>query len=205
MRKITCHCEQTFSVDLPETVNLDEKPDIIKDIADGSFLTCICPACEAELHTDLETDILWPSKKTKLRLIPELERFSFMSGKKKIPKDFQIVIGYPELADRIAVLQDNLDPLSIEALKYHLLEKAAEMSPEGEPSVYFEKLTDSGDLEFHMHGIKNGEVAVSIIPYGLYEKIKTMAETQPENELFSALKNGPYVSVQNVFSENNGD
>lgn len=205
MRKITCHCEQTFSVDLPETVNLDDNPDIIRDIADGSFLTCICPACEAELHTDLETDILWPSKNLKLKLIPEIERFSFMSGKKKIPEGFQLVIGYPELADRTAVVNANLDPLVMEALKYHLLEKAAEMSPEGEPSVYFEKLTDSGALEFHMYGIKKDEVALSVIPPTLYEKVKAMADSEPDGELFSALRNGPYISVQNVFSENNGD
>ena len=41
MRKLTCHCEQVFNVDLPEVVNLDSDTSIIKQIADGSFLTCV--------------------------------------------------------------------------------------------------------------------------------------------------------------------
>lgn len=204
MRKITCHCDQTFSVDLPETVNLDENPGIIGDIADGSFLTCICPSCKTELHTDLETDILWPSKRVNLRLIPGIDRFSFLSGKKTAPDGFQVVIGYPELADRVAVLNAGLDPLAVEALKYRLLEKASETPTENEPAVYFEKMTDGGALEFHIHGLKKDEIAVSAVPFSVYEKIQAMIAADPDNELFTALKNGSYISVQNVFSEKNG-
>ena len=29
MRKLTCHCEQVFNVDLPESVNLDTNPEIV--------------------------------------------------------------------------------------------------------------------------------------------------------------------------------
>ncbi len=201
MRKITCHCEQVFSVDLPETVNLDEKPEIIEDIADGSFLTCICPACGAALHTDLQTDVIWPSKDASIRLVPELERFSYVTGKKKAPRGFQIVIGYPELADRVAALCAGLDPLAVEAIKYRLLEKARETPFEKEPEVYFEKITDSGSLEFHVFGLKKDEVAVTHVPFSLYEKVKRQAEENPRDELFSALKNGAYISVQNIYSE----
>lgn len=204
MRKITCHCEQVFSADLPETVNLDENPGILDQIADGSFLSCVCPVCGSTLHTDLQTDILWSSKNVRLRLIPELKRFSFASGKEKTAEGTQIVIGYPELADRVAVLRDGLDPLAVEALKYHLLEKAAEIPSERDPYIVYEKRLDSGALEFHIFGLKTDEVAVTSVPFSLYEKVKQQAEEHPGDELFSALQNGAYLSVQNVFPERTG-
>lgn len=203
MRKITCHCEQVFSADLPETVNLDESPEIIEEIARGSFLTCSCPACGAVLHTDLQTDVLWPSKNASIRLVPALERFSYLTGKKKVPRGFQLAIGYAELADRIAVIGAALDPLAVEAIKYHLIRKAQESPHEEEPDVYFERIADSGALEFHVFGLKKDEVAVTLVPFSLYEKIQRQIEENPQDELFRALKNGAYISAKNIYSEQN--
>jgi hypothetical protein len=205
MRTLTCHCEQIFKVDLAELVNLDSTPDVIGQIADGSFLTCVCPTCGAELHTDLKTRIDWPSKKTSILLIPEIDRLAWLSGALETDKDVQITIGYAELADRIAVLAAGLTPLAVEAIKYHLAVKARDASPDVRPVILFDKLLDSGDLEFHIHGLKQNEVALTVIPQSLYRSILDDAMTHPENEPYASLTNGAYVSVQNILLEDDAN
>ena len=201
MRKLTCHCEQTFNVDLPETVNIDESEGVLADIASGSFLTCVCPTCNAELHTDLRTRLDWPSKKRTIELIPEIDRLSFLSGAIAVDGATDIVIGYPELADRVAVLVSDLEPLIVEAVKYHLAVKARETGADLKPVILFEKKTDAGDLEFHIHGLKKDEVAITVVPRRIYDAIEKDAKANPEAELFALLANGAYVSVQNILIE----
>ena len=181
MRKITCHCEQVFNVDLPESVNLDLEPGIIKDITNGSFLTCVCPTCGAVLHTDLKTRIEWPSHELTLTLIPEIERLSYLSGNYVDKIETSVVIGYAELADRMAVIAAGLDPLAIEYLKYHLAVKALEANESPKIAVYFEKLTEKGDIVLHIHGIKDNEVAVSTVPRSVYEEILKDTRKTPKS------------------------
>lgn len=201
MRKLTCHCEQVFNVDLPEVVNLDETPGIIAQIAEGSFLTCVCPTCNGELHTDLETRLEWPSKKTALLLLPEIERLNFLAGNRTCAADCEVVIGYPELADRVAVRAEGLDPLVVETLKYHLAAKALDSGTDKKIQIFFEKRLPNGDLEFHIHGLKDGEVAITVIPSHLYESIRHDAAEHPENDLYSSIQRGAYLSYQNILIE----
>ncbi len=201
MRKLTCPCDQVFSVDFPESVNLDSAPETTENIKNGSFLSCICPSCNAVLHTEFNTRFEWPSKKVNIKLIPEVERVSFLSGNMKEESDVQIVIGFAELSDRISVLENNLDPLIIEAIKYHLVLKASENNPEAKIIILFEGFKKNGDLEFHIHGLKTDQVAVTLVPSTIYETLKTEAHDHPEAEPFASLVNGSYVSVQNILIE----
>lgn len=197
MRKILCHCEQEFTANLPTRVDLDVNPELIQSIKDGTFLLCVCPACNARLKLDLETEILWPSKKSTLLLIPELERLPFLAGNKKVHKDHEIVIGYPELADRVTVLSCGLEPLAIEAIKHHICVKAKAENPDHKPVLFFETKNDN-TLIFHMHGIKDGEIALVRIPLTLYTTIVSQSREQPEDELFQLLRNKNYLSYQNI-------
>jgi len=201
MRKLTCHCEQVFNVDLSEVVNLDSDKNIIKQISDGSFLTCVCPTCETVLHTDLMTRLEWPSKKITLTLIPEIDRINYLSGMIPTESDTEILIGYAELADRVAVLEADLSPLAIEALKYHLAIKARKSGTDIKPVILFEKRTDNNELEFHIHGLKKDEVAITRVPLQVYETIYKDTLGESDNELFSSLRNGAYLSVQNILIE----
>ncbi len=203
MRKLTCHCEQVFNVDLPETVNVDESPDVIARIADGSFLSCVCPACNSVLQTDVRTRIEWPSKSRTIELIPEVDRLSYLSGAIKVDGVTDVVIGYPELSDRIAALQAGLEPAAMEALKYHLSVKAKESSADANVEIVFEKITDSGNLEFHVHGLRKGEVAVTSVPRRVYDAIVAELTGGESPELYETIKNGPYVSVKNILIEGN--
>lgn len=201
MRKITCPCDQVFSVDIPETVNLDSSADTIARIENGSFLSCVCPSCNSVLHTDLRTRFEWPSKKTNLLLIPEIERIAFLSGNLEPDADAETVIGFAELADRISVLRDGLDPLAVEAVKYHLASKARTASPASQLTILFEKKRDGGDLEFHIHGLKTDEVAITVIPPRIYDSIVKNIGEHPDEEPYVSLRNGSYLSVQNILIE----
>lgn len=201
MRKITCHCEQEFNVDIPETVDLDKSPSILSDVATGAFLACICPACNAELHLDLRTTFEWPSKRVVVTLIPELERLSLLSGAVKPRSGETFVVGYAELADRLAVISAGLEPFAVEMLKVRLLERARETNPANTPTLYFERASETGDLVFHAHGVRDGEVAVTTVPRRIYDAILAEYRSNPKGEDFTALANGSYVSVRNVLVE----
>lgn len=201
MRKLTCPCEQVFNFDFPEVVNLDSTPELIKKIEDGSFLSCVCPSCNSELHTDLKTRLEWPSKKTSIVLIPESDRAAFLSGNLPQENNAQIVIGFAELSDRIAVIAQNLDPLVIETIKYHLVLKAGETNSYSKLAILFDKIKENGDIEFHIHGLKPDEVAITIIPGHVYETIQKDIGEHPENERYVSLCNGSYLSVQNIFTD----
>lgn len=201
MRSIKCHCEHVFEADLPEIVDLDKEPDLVQKIISGSFLGTVCPACGTNLHPELKTRIDWPSRSVHFELIPELERTSFMAGTTEHAADCTPVIGYPELADRIAVINANLDPMTVEALKFMLLQHADSDSQSSQPIAIFEGRPQAEVLEFHIHGIKKDEVAVSRVPYSLYEKVYADIQEHPEKEPYIFLKNQSYISIQNICFE----
>lgn len=203
MRKITCQCEQVFNVDMGDSVDLDADPSLIASIKQGSFLSFVCPTCGGVMHTDLQTRIDWPSKGVSLVLVPEIERVSFMSGAFPIDAGIIPVIGYPELADRVAVLDAGLDALAVESLKFHLLRRSSESNPSARVLVYFERLDDAGDLEFHAHGLSETEIAVVRVPRSVYERVLADSRERPDAEPYAVVQNGAYLSVQNVSFEDN--
>jgi hypothetical protein len=205
-QKIPCFCENAFSVDVPDEIDLDARPEYINEIMDGTFMNFICPSCGKKHKPEFPITINWPERKLRIEALPELERGEFYrrrkkAGKKSEPKEpppLETVIGYPELADRIAVIRDGLEPAAVEALKYYLLVKAEESlkDEDREISIWYQGKTDS--LEFHIHGIREGEVAVMRIPLALYEKTLDDYKKRPRGEIFASLRTGSYLSVQNM-------
>jgi hypothetical protein len=123
--------------------------------------------------------------------------------KSREPHTLETVIGYPELADRLAVVRDGLEPVVVETLKYFLHLKAEEANPDREIIISYQcRETDPelppGDLEFHLYGLKEGEVAVMKVPRQLYEKTAADYKRHPKTELFSSLRVGSYLSVKNM-------
>jgi hypothetical protein len=191
-----------FSAEIPESIDLDEHPETIAQIMDGSFLALACPSCDSTLKPEFPISVRWASHAALLRVFPEFDRgYLYRHG---FPKDSgDILIGYPELADRIAVLRDGLDPMAVETLKYYLLLKAEEADPDAEVNAWFQGKAGT-DLEFHIHGLRPEEVAVSRIPIKMYEKTAEEYRVHPLSEPFQTLKRGSYLSIQNVFrSEEN--
>ena len=205
MRKITCPCEQVFKAEIPETVNLDKEKEALDKIVKGTILSCICPACNAVLNLDLPLTVSWPSRKTTIHMVPEIERLSLVSGNTAMKKNTEYVVGYAELVDRVSVLRDNLEPVVVEAIKLRLLEKARESAASGTPVILYEKNTPDNELEFHIHGIRENEIAVTRIPRHLYDSVLEHYRSNPEQEDYTALRNGGYLSVRNILLEETPD
>jgi hypothetical protein len=141
--------------------------------------------------------------------LPELDRGEFYrrnkdksfkdkSFDKSFDKSYETIIGYPELADRIIVIKDDLEPVVIETLKSYLLAKAEETYPDKDINAWYIGKTPKG-IEFHLDGIKQDEVAVMIVPYEIYEKTQADYKKHPKNEIFTSLRHRTYLSVQNLY------
>jgi len=195
---IDCPCGRTFPVQPMEKIDLDLNPEYIDTICNGSFMSFICPACGKNHKPEYPVILLWPSKKLKFEVLPELDRGEFYRRKKE-NSGFETIISYAELADRLAVIRDGLEPVAIEALKYYLLVKAEETYPDLDISAwYYEKGSDG--IEFHLHGIKANEVAVMRVPQELYDKTLAEFRKSPGKEIYASLRKMTYLSVQNMFS-----
>jgi hypothetical protein len=85
----------------------------------------------------------------------------------------------------------------VEALKYYLLLKAGESYPEEEIGAWYQGRSPDS-LEFHLHGIREGEVAVTRLPLSIYEKTLADFIKHPRGEIFTSLRVRSYLSVQNM-------
>ena len=195
-RNIGCPCGRNFSAETEEEYDLDQVPDCLEEICNGSFMSFICPACNKKHKPEYKVMLIWKSKNLKLEVLPELERGAFYRRKKEsVP--FETIIGFPEMADRIAVIKDNLEPVVIETLKYYLLAKAEENYPDRDINAWYYGKGPSG-IEFHLDGIRPNEVAVMRVPNEVYEKTLLDFNKNPKNEVFLSLRNRSYLSVQNI-------
>ena len=215
MQKITCKCDCSFDVEYEKTIDLDVQTAVKEKIKNGSFLSFVCPSCGSKVNIELETEFVWKSKKTTLLFVPEKKRMeclAFCAGavridaenNKKITTEFlkkgqTPVIGYPELADRIAVLDADLDPEIVEAVKFFLLDNGKNIKGK-HIQILFEKL-EGDTIEFHLHGLREKEVAVMRVPLSLYRSVETDHKKGKQKEVFKALWLGPYLSYKNIHAE----
>jgi len=218
MQKITCKCDCSFDVDYEKTIDLDARPAVKDEIKTGMFLSYLCPSCRSKVNVELETEFIWKSKKTTLLFVPEKKRMEclgFCAGavridaesNKKIKTEFvkkgqTPVIGYPELPDRVAVLDAGLDPEIVEAVKFFLLDNGKDIKGK-RMQLLFEKRGEQ-NLEFHLHGLREHEVAVMRVPFSLYQSIEADRNAGKQKEVFQALRLGPYLSYKNIHAEGAG-
>jgi len=200
-RKIPCFCENIFVVEVPDEIDLDKDKEYLDKIKNGSFLNYTCTNCGKILKPEFPIMILWPSKNLRFEVLTELDRGEFYRRKKhpteKKPYPIEAIIGYRELADRIAVIRDGFDPVPIEAIKYYLQLKAEEQHPDEKPEIWYSG-SGNGFAEFHIHGIKYNEVAVMKVPLSLYQKTLSDYKKNPGKEVFKILKVRNYLSVKNT-------
>jgi hypothetical protein len=210
-RKITCLCENTFTVDVPEEIDLDKDPAYLDEIENGGFMNFTCSGCGKLHKPEFPLVVLWPGKNLRLEVIPEQERMGFYRRKTEKQKGdkTEAVIGYIELADRLAVIRDGLEPAVIESLKYYLYLKAGETNPENEVNIWYHGTTAEGPdaisaaLEFHIQGLKENSMALTRLPFSLYEKSAEEYKMHPKTELFISLRHKNYLSVQNMMLPGN--
>jgi len=195
-KTINCLCGSSFTINMDEEIDLDKEPALLEKIFSGTFMSYDCPYCDKKHKPEFKIIILWKSKKLKLEVVPELERGEFYR-KKKEKTDYETVIGFPEMADRLAVIKDDLEPIIIETLKSYLLAKAEENYPDKEINVWYYCIGPSG-IEFHLDGIRADEVAVIRVPLELYEQKREDYKKHPKNENYTQLRVRSYLSIQNM-------
>lgn len=220
--KIPCFCEETFEVEASEEINLDSEPDYLDEILKGGFFNFKCPGCGKKHKPEFPLSVLWPSKNFCFEVLPELERETFYRRKKKPalkkPYKLETLIGYPEMAERLAIIRDGYEGAAVEAIKYYLHLKVEEEYPEKEIEIWYygtcnpdeSEKTGENDpgrtessrerlaLEFHIHGMKESEVAVLKIPLSLYQKTYNDYKKRPKGEIYGALRVHSYLSVKNI-------
>ena len=204
-RKIPCYCDNVFEVDTPEEIDLDSGSEYFDQIQNGTFFNFTCSACSKKHKPEFPLSLLWPSKNLHFEVIPEFERGEF-HRKKKTPEDAgkfrqgydpQTIIGYPEMADRLAVIRDGFEPVAVEAIKYFLHLKAEEQYPDDQIDIWYYASEGSGII-FHMHGVRKNEVAVMKVPLSLYDKTLDDYKRRPKSDTFASLRVGSYLSVKNT-------
>ncbi|MDR1838975.1 MAG: hypothetical protein LBQ93_05245 [Treponema sp.] len=200
-QNINCPCGNNFPVKIEEEIDLDLKPEYLDQILKGTFMSFDCTLCRKKHKPEYKIMIIWKSKNLKLEVLPELDRGEFYRKKKesssKEAMPYETVIGFPEMADRIAVIKDNLEPVIIETLKSYLLAKAEENYPDKEINVWYHRSNPEG-IEFHLDGIRDGEVAVMRVPREIYDKTAEEYSKHPKNEIYTLLRVRSYLSVQNM-------
>ncbi|GAB6390642.1 MAG: CpXC domain-containing protein [Treponematales bacterium] len=208
-RKITCFCENVFEADVPDEIDLDSSPAFLGQILDGSFMTFVCPSCGKKHKPEFPLVVTWVSRNLRLEVLPELDRGEFYRRRKEPPAlqtgngfiKTGTVIGYPEMADRLAVVRDGLEPAVVEALKYYLHLKADESYPGRRAAIWYAGsggANGAGAIEFHVHGIKENEVAVTKVPRAVYDKTAEDYRAAPSSEVFASLRVRGYLSVYNT-------
>jgi hypothetical protein len=193
-------CDNTFTADIPEEIDLDKDGKYLDEIENGSFMNFSCPVCGKLHKPEFPLIIVWPGKNLRLEVIPEQDRMGFYRRKKEKEKGdkTEAVIGYIELADRLAVIRDGLEPAAVESLKYYLYLKAGETSPENEINIWYHGKTTDAALEFHIQGLKENSMALTRLPFSLYEKTAGDYAKHPRAEPFISLRHKNYLSVQNM-------
>jgi len=195
-KNIACFCGTNIAIDYEEELDIDSNPEILKSIFSGAFMSYKCGFCGKKHKPEYKISVVWNAKNIKLEVYPELDRGEFYRNKNE-NSGVETIIGYPEMADRLAVINDGLEPVVIETIKSYLLEKAAENYPDKDVNAWYHCKSPSG-IEFHLSGIRYGEVAVMRIPHETYEKIHDDFNKRPKNGIFPSLRVRSYLSVQNL-------
>ncbi|HUZ16870.1 MAG TPA: CpXC domain-containing protein [Spirochaetia bacterium] len=199
--KITCFCESELEIEVPESVDLSEDDALEERILSGAFLSFRCGQCGKILKPELPLSVRDSSRGMELFLVPELERGAYFMGKTSYAVSDavhgRIVIGYPELVEKLKIARSGLDDRVVELIKYLLGQKT-----DGSDTIQI--LFHEGDAErltFHILGLKEGEVGVSKVPRSFYERMEGELEARSADEPYRSIVEPPYVSINKMIIE----
>jgi len=196
-KNINCPCDNSFPAEIEEEIDLDANEHILENIFNGTFMSYECPVCMKMLKPEFKIKLAWKSKNYHLEALPELERGAFYMNKKENQTAYETVIGFQEMADRLALIKDDIEPVVIETIKSYLLAKAEENYSDKDINIWYHCKTDEG-IEFHVDGIRQDEVAVMRIPKDMYDKTLEDYRKNPKKNHFTSLRVRSYMSVQNL-------
>lgn len=206
-KSITCFCENTFEAEIPQSVDLSAEPHVVSQVLSGDFMSVSCPLCGKRLTPEYPCALLGLSDGRDLYFIPELDRTAY--SRRKLPYDigkpWRVAIGYRELVEKVRVITQGLDDRIVEIMKFFLLTRSTETPSvpgsgmQGDGEIEVEYSGQSGDtLEFHISGLRKGEIAVARLGRDLYTKIGADIEKRVKEEPFKDFCTPPYVSLRQM-------
>jgi hypothetical protein len=197
LRDIMCVCERSFEAEVPEEIDLDRDDAAIPSILDGTFLSYRCPACGKLLKPEFTVFLHSDSRKTGVFFLPESERGTFYAGAATTPPGSEVVIGYPELLERVREMVAGLDPRPLEIMKFFYLQKAEEKCPEGEIRIFFHGI-EADALVFHIHGMAKDEIAVIKAPRSSYDRTVVELPDRARTAPYASILAPPYISIRRL-------
>jgi len=199
-RRIACFCDAVFDAEVPDSADLEAEPEVEKQIETGDFMVVTCPQCGKRLTPEFPFRLTLRAGQGVLLLVPEKDRNALLRGKLdyEIGNPFRVVVGFPELAEKLHILEAGLDDRVIEIMKYYLLTGAAGAEDQERDVDLRYKGEEDGRHVFHVLGLKDGEIGVARLGSEIYRKIASDVETRASEEPFRDFCSPPWVSVQRL-------
>lgn len=195
MKTITCTCDNVIEADFKDRYSAEDDDTLLDSILEGDFLSVTCGECGKVLKPEIPVRITGKNPPLDIYFVPEKERDAVLSGKKDFPDADRIVVGYPELEEKILAAVSSLDDRAVEVLKFYLLNKIDE---EAEVSIYLHEVED-GNLRFRIHGLKEDEIGIVPVDRKLYDKVLSQIDELETSEDLGEVLTPPYVSVQKIY------
>jgi len=195
MHSLQCQCDHILEIEVSELIDLDAKADTLISLRDGSFLSYTCERCGSTLRPEASMSLRGGPFTKPVYLVAESERMTVIREKFDSPAGAEILVGIPELIERIHIVDSTLDVKAIEVLKYYLQGKAEENEPDADINVYFGSIVD-GKLQFRISGFKSGDTGLVNIPMAKYEEIRADLPSISRKAPFKAIFHGAYQSFR---------
>jgi hypothetical protein len=201
-RRIACFCEATFEVELPTDADVGADPEVGQLILDGSFMAATCPACGRRLTPEFPFRLSGVKGFGEIFMVPEADRAAYDHGTLGYATGSpgRVVVGFPELAEKVLVAGLGLDDRVIEIMKYYLLTGSGgggEEAAEKDIGILY-RGREGGRHLFHILGMKEDEVGVAHLAEELYNKIASDVETRVTEDPFQDFCVPPWVSLRRI-------
>jgi hypothetical protein len=193
-RRIACFCETTFDADIPTQADMAADPEIEPLILDGSFMAVTCPGCGKRLTPEYPFRLTGVKGLGEILMVPEADRGAYTRGTLDYASGWmgRVVVGFPELAEKVLVAGAGRDDRVIEIMKYYLLtgsERPEAEEPSEEVRILYRGV-ESGRHVFAITGLRESEVGVA--------RLSSDVEIRVKEEPFSDFCSPPWVSLRRI-------
>jgi hypothetical protein len=200
-RHIACFCESSFDADIPDSADLGDAG-IQESILSGSFMEVHCPTCGKRLTPEFPFRLTGVRGPGEIFLVPESDRAAYTMGRLDydIGSPGRVVVGFPELVEKVLIAGSGLDDRAVEIMKYYLLtgsNPAAGQEPGPDVTILYRGIEEEKHV-FHIMGMKEGEIGIARLGRDLYARIASDIETRVTEEPFRDFCQPPWVSLRRV-------
>lgn len=194
MATITCVCDKTFDAVIPESVDLSDDTGTLRQILKGTYLTFTCPHCGHLVKPEEPLRVTDANRDIDIFLVPERDRNRYLLGLTDYPDADRVVIGYPELVEKLKIYDAGLDDSAVELIKYYLLVRVGAGTT---PTILFEDI-ERESLVLEIIGLRDDEVGRVNIPRGTYEQAASELPEKRLEEPYNTFLEPPYVSINKI-------